>query len=120
MPNHLTNNILTNRVDLYVFQPSQDPDAGAVGDDSAYPLPLAQSVRCSVQPEPPERYTDQERQSGLTVYNVLFRKNYGLSVNDRIVWVDDNGVTRTLVVTQTRNLAGRSGAWHVRAQERFP
>ncbi|MDR3638796.1 MAG: hypothetical protein P4L84_33625 [Isosphaeraceae bacterium] len=116
---YLTNNILVNSVALYRFTPAQDADAGVVGDDSAYPVAFAIGVRCSVQPERPERMTDQERISGSTVWNVVFRSNPGLSVNDRIVWVDDTGAARKLIVTLGRNLAGRSGAWEVRCEERI-
>lgn len=114
----LTNNILVNTVALYPFTPAQDRDAAVIGDDSAYPAVSATNVRCSVQPERPERMTDQERISGFTVWNVLFRSNPNLSVNDRIVWLDDAGATRKLTVTLVRNLAGRGGAWEARCEER--
>lgn len=110
--------ILTNYVDLYHYTYPQDVDAAVVGDDSAYPTAFATGVRCSVQPEPPSRMTDQERVSGFTVWNVIFRSNPGVGVNDRIVWVDDAGVTRKLVVTLARNYAGRSSAWAARCEER--
>jgi hypothetical protein len=118
MANHLTNNVLVNTAALYRFTPAQDQDAAVVGDDSAYPAVLAAGVRCSVQPERPERLTDQERTSGFTVWNVLFRADPGLSVNDRVVWVDGEGVTHRLTVTLARNLAGRGGAWEARCEER--
>lgn len=111
---------LPNYVDLYKYTYPLDADSAVVGDDTAYPTAFATGVRCSIQPQPFERMTDQERISAKAVFLALFASNYGLAVNDRIVWVDPSAnTTYKLVVTATRNLAGRASAWEVRCEERL-
>lgn len=114
--------VLKNRVDLYRLVPAEDVDGAIVGSGTgpgtAYPAPFATDVPCSVQPQPPDRMTDQERLSAKTIYIVLFAQVHSFKVNDLIVWVDTAAVTHYLFVVRDRDYAGRGAAFGARVEER--
>lgn len=110
--------VLANYVSLYRFTPPVDADGAVQGDDAAYTTVIANAVKCSVQPQSPDRMTDQERMSAKSVWLIIFASDPGVRLNDRVTWVDTAGTTRKLIVTLARDLAGRGGAWEVRAEER--
>jgi len=113
--------VLRNRVDLYHETPTLTATTGpsVVGVGTQYPSPFAASVPCSVQPQEPRRSVDDEFQPGTTEWIVLFGAPPGLKPNDLIVWTDDDGTTRYLVVTVVRNLAGRGASWKAECYERI-
>jgi hypothetical protein len=108
---------LSNTVDLYRFTGTQDADGGVAA--SPYGVAIATSVPCSVQPNDPIRLVDKTtmRIVERTPYDVYFATNYLLQADDKIVWTDDAGTVRTLVVMGSANQAGQGGAFVVSAQE---
>ena len=110
--------ILTNTVDIYRYAPTQDADGGIA--PSPYGAAAATAVACSVQPDDPMRLYDDKtgRIIEKTVYDVLFATDYSLKADDKLVWTDDAGTTRTLFVMGTANQAGRGGCFSVSAEER--
>jgi hypothetical protein len=109
---------LINRVDLYRFVPTQDEDAGVAANP--YGAPFATSVPCSVQPALPTRELDDNAAKLVdkTTYDVMFATNYSLALEDKIVWVDNVGVTHKLFVRGNADQAGRGGAFVASCEER--
>lgn len=120
MPNAPSRRALSNQVDLYAYAPGQDAEAGLV---PTYTL-AAQGVPASVQQVSADRMSDQERVSGLAVFEVFLysvapRLAATLSQHWKVIWRDNAGVTRTLFVSaQPEDLAGKGRAWCARCQER--
>lgn len=108
---------LPNTVDLYRFTPTKDAAGGITG--SPYTTAFETGVSCSVQPSAPERFLDDTtgRLIQKTVYDVMFTVNYSLKTDDKIVWVDTAGATRSLFVLGTDDQAGRGAAFVVNCQE---
>ncbi|SIN70098.1 hypothetical protein SAMN05444166_0234 [Singulisphaera sp. GP187] len=109
---------LPNRVALFRFSPTQNEDAGV--DANSYGAAFATDVPCSVQPAEPERFLDNDtaRLIQKTRWNVLFRDNYSLVADDKIVWADDVGVNHHLFVHGNADQAGRGAAFVVSCEER--
>ena len=109
---------LPNRVALYRFTPAQDEDAGV--QSSSYPSAFAADVPCSVQPDSPTRFFDPitSRLIEQTRYHVMFVENFSLVADDKIVWVDDAGVSHSLFVHGQADQAGRAAAYIVSCEER--
>lgn len=107
---------LSNTVDLYRFGGTQDPDGGVI---ASYTL-IASSVPCSVQPDDPMRFLDEKtgRIIQKTAYSVFFATNYGLKADDKIVWADDLGNTRTIFVFGVDNEAGKNSVFVANCEER--
>lgn len=110
---------LVNRVDLYRFVAVKDAAGGVTG--TPYTTAFATGVPCSVQPAAPERIFDPDtgRLIQKNMWNVMFRDNYSLGLDDKIVWVDDASVTRSLFVHGTADQAGRGAAYVVQCEERL-
>jgi hypothetical protein len=109
-----------NAVTIFKFTPHQDSMAFDVGDDSAYTVIRASDVPCSVQPGETTLVYDQNtsRTSSVTPYTVYFAANPEVVQRDRLIWVDDEGTTRTLIASgPSSNQAGRSAVWAVKAEE---
>jgi hypothetical protein len=109
---------LSNRVSLFRFMPVQDDDAGVAANP--YGAAFATSVPCSVQPADPERFLDNDtaRLTEKTMYDVMFRDNYSLKADDKIVWVDELGVSHELIVHGNADQAGRGAAFVVSCEEK--
>ena len=109
---------LSNTVDLYRFVPAQDPDAGVAA--GPYGAALATAVPCSVQPDDPVRFYDEQigRIVEKTPFDVFFATDYALKADDKIVWVDDAGTRRNLFVLGTAGEAGKAGTFTIHAEER--
>lgn len=110
---------LTNRVTLYRYAPAQDAEGGVAANP--YGEPLAADVPCSVQPSEPMRYVDQTtgRLVQKTVHDVFFRDDHALAADDKIVWVDNAGVTHNLFVLGSTDQAGKGGCFMVSTEERL-
>lgn len=119
MPRSPSPRALSNTVDLYRFLGVQDPDAGVA--TNPYGTTLATSVPSSVQPDDPIRYVDEPtgRIIEKTAYTVIFATDYALRADDKIVWVDDAGTTRSLFVLGTANQAGKGATFAVHVEERL-
>lgn len=119
MPNSPSLMGLSNRVSLYRFTGAQDPDAGLATD--SYDPAFATAVPCSVQPDEPMRYFDENtgRIAEKTPYDVFFVTDYSLRAHDKIVWVDNTGTTRNLIVFGSANQAGKGAAFVVHAEEQL-
>jgi hypothetical protein len=117
MPRSPSPRILTNTVDLYRYTGAQDADGGVAADP--YGTALASGVACSVQPDRPRRDLDPStgRLAEKTPYRVYFATDHGLRAGDKIVWVDQTGKTRTLIVAGASDQAGKGGAIAVLAEE---
>lgn len=109
---------LSNRVALYRLSPTQDEDAGFGADP--YGPPFATDVPCSVQPAQPVRVLDPatRRMVESTRYDVMFRDDHSLVVDDKLVWVDEAGTSHTLYVRGAVDQAGRGLAIVVSCEER--
>lgn len=110
---------LVNTVSLFRFVAVKDAAGGVTG--TPYTTALATAVPCSVQPAQPERGFDNVtgRLYQDNMYNVMFRDNYSLGLDDKIVWVDDAGTSRNLYVHGTADQAGRGAAFVVQCEERL-
>lgn len=108
---------MPNTVDLYRFTPTKDAAGGITG--SPYTTAFAIGVTCSVQPSAPvrEMVDATGRLIQATVYDVMFTVNYSLKTDDKIVWVDTAGATRSLFVLGTDDQAGRGRVFVVNCQE---
>jgi hypothetical protein len=93
----------------------QDADGGAAPD---YATTIATAVPCSVQALEIERVVSQQRVTTVITYAILLGDPLALAVNDVGTWVDDLGVTRTLIVAGVTNPGGHGGEWTVLAMER--
>lgn len=109
---------LVNTVSLFRFAPVQDEDAGVAAN--RYGAAFATGVPCSVQPAEPERFLDGDtaRLIQKTMWDVIFRDDYSLATDDKIVWVDTAGVSRKLFVHGNADQAGRGAAFVVSCEER--
>ncbi|WP_406699234.1 hypothetical protein V5E97_10190 [Singulisphaera sp. Ch08] len=109
---------LVNRVSLYRFAPTQDADAGVAAD--SYGDAFATDIPCSVQPAAPARFLDNDaaRLTEKTHFDVMFAANYELVADDKIVWVDEAGVSHNLFVHGNADQAGRGAAFVVGCEER--
>jgi hypothetical protein len=98
--------------------PVQDEDAGVA--TNPYGAAFATDVPCSVQPAAPERFPDNDtaRIVEKTMYDVMFRDNYSLQADDKIVWVDDVSVSHSLYVHGNADQAARGAAFVVSCEER--
>jgi hypothetical protein len=108
--------VLINRVDIYVATPGRDSDGGV---QFPYPASLAmRGVACTVQPQVVAEIEDQGRVTKITEFKIIFGTPQNLSPKDKIVWVDNAGVTRLMFVEADRDEAGRGAAFTVHATER--
>jgi hypothetical protein len=98
--------------------PVQDEDAGVTANP--YGAAFATDVPCSVQPALPSREFDDTgaRIVEKTMYDVMFRDNYSLKADDKIVWVDDVSVSHNLYVHGNADQAGRGAAFVVSCEEK--
>lgn len=122
MGNGPSTNCLKNRVDIYAFTPSKDSNAFLVGDGTAYTTLVASAVPCSVQPGETEILYDAQMRptAHVQAYKLTFRTNPGTAQRYKAVWVDDRGVSRSIILSgPARNMAGRSNAWHCTGEERL-
>lgn len=110
---------LINRVDLYRFVAAKDAAGGVTG--TPYTTAFATAVPCSVQPASPERIFDGDtgRLTQKNMWNVMFREDYSLRTDDKIVWVDTAGATRNLFCYGNADQAGRGAAFVVQCEERL-
>ena len=114
--------ILKNTVALYRYAPTQDGNGFAVGDASAYSTLIAASVPCSVQAgEAQVVYDVQQRPSAqVRDYLIVFASDPGLAVRDKIVWIDDLGISHTIFASGPATCAaGRLAAWEAHGTERL-
>ena len=118
----LTNNILRSKVDLYHNTSTLSASTGTplIGAGTEYPTAFATGVRASVQPQKPQAGVHADFQPGTTEWRVIFGSSPGLNPADLIVWTDNSGTVRYLVVSLVRDLAGISSAWEALCWERLP
>lgn len=103
-----TLHVLVNRINLYrLTVPNPDPD-GAIQNQWTS---LATNVKCSVQPIEQWREDPQGSLRLHFSYDVMFDYNPGITIGDYAQWTDDAGVTRTIIIVGTRNMAGRGSAF---------
>ena len=108
--------ILDQTISFARFAPvPQDVDGGAAPD---YAVTIATAVPCSVQQTDVERVVGQQRVTTVITYAILLGDPLDLAVNDVGTWVDDLGVSRTLMVAGITNPGGHGGEWTVLAVER--
>ncbi len=104
-------------MDWYKIAPSYDADGSLL--PSSYPSsPTLAGIPCSVQLTMGTRETDQGLRIS-TFYDgwVEFPTDYGMSLNDKIVWAGPVR-TMTLFVTAVTDGAGRGGIFGVQVEER--
>jgi hypothetical protein len=110
--------ILINTVSLQKFAPSLDPDSATIADDSAYGPPFASNVPCSAQPQKPSRDPAQQRIGASREWKFIFGANPGVTIQDRITLTGGCcAAQQKFIVTLTRDLCMRGGAWEVFANE---
>jgi len=99
---------LSNRVSLYRAVVTQDEDGGRV---VSYGVPFATDVPCSVPAAEPDRFLDPttgpHREA---MYDVIFRDDHSLDVDDKVVWVDGSSVSHNLHVHGSADQAGKGAA----------
>lgn len=108
--------VLHNRVDLY----RAIPGVSGTGYKPTYAsYPDVVLIPCSVQPV--ELMAGEEggpqRVNVISGYRLIFDRDWGMSVRDKLVWTDSLGTTRNLFVETTKDNAGRNAAFSVVAVE---
>jgi hypothetical protein len=116
-----------NRVDIYPAISGQDTAGSYVPTYASIP---SQSQRpCSVQQQDVEEIIEvqgqdfgggQQRLTRVRNYKVIFGfPDPRVRPRDRLVWIDDSGITRFLIVQVTEDNAGRGAVFTVYATERI-
>lgn len=113
-----TARILINSVNVFKATMGRDTDGGV-----SYTYPTSPSLagwKCSVQfGGVAEVVDDQNRVAQVNQYSIISASNPGVSPRDKLVWIDNGGVTRTLFAQATTDEAGRGAAFVVHAIERL-
>jgi len=107
---------LINTVDIYRGVKGQDPDGGY---RLTYPSLTYAGVPCTVQVgEFIEQFDEQQnRMTQALTYRIMTGQPYAVNARDKIVYVDGNGVTHTIMAEANRDEAGRGGAFTIRGSE---
>jgi hypothetical protein len=115
--------VLRNRVDIYPAISGQDTAGAYVPTYASIP---AQAQRpCSVQQQDVEEIVEigpggQQRLTRVRNYKVMFGSpDPNVRPRARLVWIDDSGVLRYLIVQVTKDNAGRGATFTVHATERI-
>jgi hypothetical protein len=114
---------LKNRVDIYPAISGQDTAGSYVPTYAS--IPSRAQCPCSVQQQDVEEEIDigvggQQRLTRVRNYKVIFGSpDPRVRPRDRLVWIDDSGITRFLIVQVTKDNAGRGVVFTVYATERI-
>ena len=111
--NSPSRNALRNVINVYRLLPSQDEDGAP---ENTWTL-LFSNLRCMVTPDDLVREDRHAAIREITQYRIIIGTNPGCQVGDKVLWVDDLGVTRTISVVGMRSMAGRGAAFHLFGEE---
>ncbi len=111
---------LDNHADIYLVErPIQTDAAGGI----VYTYPSAPSIKdvpCTIQAGSVIQIVDaQERLTEYLEYKVMFATQQPTNSQDKLVYTDKLGVTRTLFAQAQRDEAGRGAAFTVHWVERI-